>query len=66
MWLEAHGYRPEYTWGLLDLTARRVEDELSARGWWRCKWELERVGNPGSPGRLIGWGRMWANEGRRS
>lgn len=59
VWLEAFPYRPDYTWALMVTTLRQVEGEMRTRGWFRCSWEIEKMGNPGSPGRLVGWGRMW-------
>ncbi|KAG6986496.1 hypothetical protein G7Y79_00080g100670 [Physcia stellaris] len=58
VWLEAGAYHHDYTWGILVDTVELVEAELEARGWFSCRWNIERVGNAGSPGWLIGWGRM--------
>ena len=56
--------RSEYTWGMFKDTLRRLEEELLARGWWSCGWEI-RGGEEG--GVVFARGRLWsavgANEG---
>ncbi|KAL8841977.1 MAG: hypothetical protein Q9176_002915 [Flavoplaca citrina] len=63
--LHAYPTYMEYTWGLLLLTLKQVEEDLGVKGNLACQWDLVEVEEGGREGRIWGRGSLERDLGRR-